>query len=112
MTTDITNVQMAFMMCTRVAVRAPLNLIFSFAMTMYICSEIAPTFLIAVIFLMVVLGVIMVVTLKTVSYTHLDAVEYLAFRRVAEAHVTHFKHALRPLSAGDRGTPARPGNWL
>ena len=64
MTTDITNVQMAFMMCTRVAVRAPLNLIFSFAMTMYICSEIAPTFLIAVIFLMVVLGVIMVVTLK------------------------------------------------
>ena len=64
MTTDITNVQLAFMMCTRIAVRAPLNLIFSFAMCMYICPEIAPTFLIAVIFLMVVLGLIMVVTLK------------------------------------------------
>ena len=64
MTTDITNVQLAFMMCTRIAVRAPLNLIFSFAMCMYICLEIAPTFLIAVIFLMVVLGLIMVVTLK------------------------------------------------
>ena len=64
MTTDITNVQLAFMMCTRIAVRAPLNLIFSFAMCMYICPEIASTFLIAVIFLMVVLGLIMVVTLK------------------------------------------------
>ena len=64
MTTDITNVQLAFMMCTRIAVRAPLNLIFSFAMCMYICPEIAPTFLIAVIFLMVVLGLIMIVTLK------------------------------------------------
>ena len=64
MTTDITNVQLAFMMCTRVAVRAPLNLIFSFAMCMYICPEIAPTFLIAVVFLVVVLGAIMVVTLK------------------------------------------------
>ena len=64
MTTDITNVQLAFMMSTRIAVRAPLNLIFSFAMCMYICPEIAPTFLIAVIFLMVVLGLIMVVTLK------------------------------------------------
>ena len=64
MTTDITNVQLAFVMCTRIAVRAPLNLIFSFAMCMYICPEIAPTFLIAVIFLMVVLGLIMVVTLK------------------------------------------------
>ena len=64
MTTDITNVQLAFMMCTRIAVRAPLNLIFSFTMCMYICPEIAPTFLIAVIFLMVVLGLIMVVTLK------------------------------------------------
>ena len=67
MTTDITNVQLAFMMCTRIAVRAPLNLIFSFAMCMYICPEIAPTFLIAVIFLMVVLGLIMVVTLKIFS---------------------------------------------
>ena len=64
MTTDITNVQMAFMMCTRVAVRAPLNLIFSFIMTLYICPQIAPTFLIAVVFLVIVLGTIMVITLK------------------------------------------------
>ncbi len=36
MTTDITNVQNAFMMVIRVAVRAPLNFIFSFAMCLYI----------------------------------------------------------------------------
>ena len=64
MTTDITNVQLAFMICTRVAVRAPLNLIFSFIMTLYICPEIAPAFLIAVVFLVIVLGTIMVITLK------------------------------------------------
>ena len=36
MTTDITNVQNAFMMIIRVAVRAPLNLIFSFVMCMMV----------------------------------------------------------------------------
>ncbi len=64
MTTDITNVQNAFMMCIRVAVRAPLNLIFSFAMCMIISPRLSAMFLIAVAFLVVVIGVIMVVTLK------------------------------------------------
>ena len=64
MTTDITNVQMAFMMCIRIAVRSPLTFIFSFAMCMYICPQIAPTFLVAVVFLIVVLGSIMAVTIK------------------------------------------------
>ena len=64
MTTDITNVQNAFMMVIRVAVRAPLNLIFSFLMCLYINVTMSLTFLIAVAFLIVVLGVIMVVTMK------------------------------------------------
>ena len=64
MTTDITNVQMAFMMCTRMAVRAPLNLIFSFAMCLIICPQIAPPFGIAALFLMAALGSIMVVTIR------------------------------------------------
>lgn len=64
MTTDITNVQWAFMMCTRQAVRAPLNLIFSFIMCLIICPDIAPTFLIAAVFLIIVLGTIMVVTIR------------------------------------------------
>lgn len=64
MTTDITNVQLAYMMCTRLAVRAPLNLIFSFIMCLIICPQIAPTFAIAAVFLIVVLGTIMVVTIR------------------------------------------------
>ena len=56
MTTDITNVQNAFMMVIRVAVRAPLNLIIS--------PHLSGMFLIAVVFLVIVIGAIMVVTLK------------------------------------------------
>ena len=64
MTTDITNVQNAFMMVIRVAVRAPLNLIFSFAMCMFINRQLSGMFLIAVVFLVIVISSIMVVTLK------------------------------------------------
>ena len=63
-TTDITNVQNAFMMLIRVAVRAPLNLVFSFAMCLIISPRLSSMFLIAVVFLILVLGVIMTVTLK------------------------------------------------
>ena len=64
MTTDITNVQNAFMMVIRVAVRSPLNLIFSFIMCMIISPRLSAMFLIAVVFLVIVIGTIMVVTLK------------------------------------------------
>ena len=64
MTTDITNVQNAFMMVIRVAVRAPLNLIFSFLMCLLINVHLSLMFLIAVVFLVIVLGAIMVVTMK------------------------------------------------
>lgn len=64
MTTDITNVQNAFMMVIRVAVRAPLNLIFSFGMCLIISPRLSAMFLIAVVFLIIVIGTIMVVTLK------------------------------------------------
>ena len=64
MTTDVTNIQNAFMMIIRIAVRAPLTFIFSFAMCVYISPKLSATFLIAVVFLVLVLGSIMVVTLK------------------------------------------------
>ncbi len=64
MTTDITNIQNAFMMIIRVAVRAPLNLIFSFAMCLFISPDLSMMFLIAVVFLILVIGTIMVVTLR------------------------------------------------
>ena len=48
----------------RVAVRSPLNFLFSFAMCLYINRELSLTFLIAVAFLIVVIGAIMVITMK------------------------------------------------
>ena len=64
MTTDITNVQNAFMMIIRIAVRSPLMLVFSYIMCLLISPKPSLTFLIAVVFLIAVLGAIMVVTLK------------------------------------------------
>ena len=64
MTTDITNVQNAFMMIIRIAVRSPLMLVFSYIMCLLISPKLSLTFLIAVVFLIAVLGAIMVVTLK------------------------------------------------
>lgn len=50
-TTDITNVQMAFQMITRIAVRAPLMLIFSLIMAFVVNSKLALIFLCAIPFL-------------------------------------------------------------
>ena len=51
MTTDITNVQNAFMMIIRVAVRSPLSFVFSYIMCLIISPKLSLTFLLAVIFL-------------------------------------------------------------
>ena len=51
LTTDIQNVQMAFMMIIRTAVRAPLNLIFSFTMAYIMGGTMAVIFLIIIPFL-------------------------------------------------------------
>ena len=64
MTTDITNVQNAFMMVIRIAVRSPLTLVFSYVMCLLISPTLSLTSLIAVVFLVVVLGSIMAVTLR------------------------------------------------
>ena len=64
MTTDITNVQNAFMMVIRIAVRSPLTLVFSYVMCLLISPTLSLTFLIAGVFLVVVLGSIMAVTLR------------------------------------------------
>ena len=94
MTTDVTNVQNAFMMVIRVAVRAPLNLIFSYIMCLIISVKLSLTFLIAVVFLLVVLGVIMVATLKIFAQVfrkyddlNADVQENVAAIRVVKAFV-------------------------
>jgi len=48
LTTDVTNVQMAFQMITRIAVRCPLMLTFALIMTFYINPKVALIFLFAV----------------------------------------------------------------
>ena len=94
MTTDITNIQNAFMMLVRVAVRSPLTLIFSFSMCLIISPELSTMFLFAIAFLVLALGSIMVVTMKVFNqvfrkYDDLNASvqENIAAIRVVKAFV-------------------------
>ena len=64
MTTDVTNVQNAFQMIIRIAVRAPLMLICSVIMCCVISVELSSVFLVAVVFLGVSLAIITVKTYK------------------------------------------------
>lgn len=48
LTTDIQNIQMAFMMIIRTAIRAPFNLIFSFVMAYYMGGSMAMVFLVVI----------------------------------------------------------------
>ena len=94
MTTDITNVQQAFMIVIRIAVRSPLTLVFSFAMCMYINVELSLTFLIALAFLVIVIGAIMVIALRIFSQVfrkyddlNADVQENVSAIRVVKAFV-------------------------
>ncbi len=58
MTTDVTNVQMSFMMCIRIAIRAPLMLVFSIIMAYIMGGALATSFVVIVPFL--VFGLLMV----------------------------------------------------
>ena len=58
MTTDVTNIQNAFQMIIRIAVRAPLTLISSMVMAFTINRELSLVFLVAVVVLSCLLGII------------------------------------------------------
>ena len=64
MTTDVTNVQNAFQMLTRMCVRAPVHLVFALAMSIAINPHLTLIFLVAMVFLLLVLGGIMFPTIK------------------------------------------------
>lgn len=64
MTTDATNIQMAVQMVLRVAVRAPIMLVSSLAAACALSLELTPIFAVAMVFLVVVLGVVMYFSLK------------------------------------------------
>ncbi len=58
LTTDVTNVQMAFQMITRIAFRAPAMLIFAFVFSFRINAELASIFIAVIPFLAIVLFII------------------------------------------------------
>lgn len=64
MTTDVTNLQNAYQMIIRVAVRSPLMLVCSLLMCLVISAQLSLIFFVAIIFLAVVLIWIMVKTMK------------------------------------------------
>ena len=59
LTTDVTNVQNSFQMCTRIAVRCPVMLVFALVMAFQINSELAPIFLGVLPVLAIGLGLLM-----------------------------------------------------
>lgn len=63
LTTDIQNVQMAFMMIIRTAVRAPMNLVFSFAMAYMMGGRVAMIFLYVIPFLAIGLFAVAKITM-------------------------------------------------
>ena len=64
MTTDVTNVQNAFQMILRMCVRAPVHLVFALTMAVVIGGPLALVFVVAVVFLVVVLASIMIPTFR------------------------------------------------
>ena len=65
LTTDVTNVQMAYMMIIRIAVRAPLMLIFSIVMAAILAGRLSLSFVVLVPFLTIGLILIAVIAMPT-----------------------------------------------
>ena len=94
MTTDVNNLQNAFQMLLRISFRAPLNLIFSIFMCVFINSQMSIIFIVALIVLGTVLYLIMSRTVKLFSqvfkkYDDLNGVvqENVSAIRVVKAFV-------------------------
>ena len=94
MTTDVTNIQNAYMMTLRIATRAPLTLIFSWLMCFFINKEISLIFFAAIILLGCVLAVIIKLSLKyfdkafnTYDRVNADIQENISTIRVVKSYV-------------------------
>ena len=64
LTTDVTNVQMAYQMIIRMCIRSPMNLICALTMAFMIHAKLSLIFVGAMVFLIVVLGTIMVLATR------------------------------------------------
>lgn len=94
MTTDVTNIQNAYMMTLRIATRAPLTLLFSMVMCFFINVKISAVFLCAIILLGVVLIIIVRASLKyfdkafnTYDRVNADIQENISAIRVVKSYV-------------------------
>ncbi len=94
MTTDITNIQNAYMMTLRIATRAPLTLLFSMIMCFFINVKISAVFLCAIVLLGVVLIIIVKASLKyfdkafdTYDRVNADIQENISAIRVVKSYV-------------------------
>lgn len=67
MTTDVTNLQNAYQMILRICFRAPMNLVFAMTMTMLINMKLASVYLVAILFLGIVLAFIITKTYRYFS---------------------------------------------
>ena len=64
LTTDVTNVQIAYQMIIRMCIRAPMNLVCALVMAFSIHVEMSLIFVGAIIFLVCVLGIIMFLAMR------------------------------------------------
>ena len=64
MTTDVTNLQMAYQMILRMCIRAPFSLICAMTMTFIINAKLASVYLVAIVFLGIVLSILLSKTYK------------------------------------------------
>ena len=94
MTTDVTNIQMAYQMILRICVRAPMSLICAMCMAFLINAKLASIYLIAVLVLGVLLFIIMKMAMKYFGevfpkYDDLNASvqENVSAQRVVKAYV-------------------------
>lgn len=94
LTTDVTNIQNAYQMMLRIAVRAPLSMIVALIMAFRINTRIASIYLIALIFLAIVMTIIMLTSTGTFkkAFPKYDALnesiqENVSAIRVVKAYV-------------------------
>ena len=94
LTTDVSNVQMAYQMLLRLTMRAPATLIFAMIMSFTINKKIATIYLVAILFLAGVLALIIVRAMKyfSVAFPKYDALnesvqENVSAIRVVKAYV-------------------------
>ena len=97
-TTDVNNVQMSFQMLTRIAIRAPLMLIFSLTMACFVNVKIASIFFAAIPFLAI--GLCLIATkahpifesaIKTIDHINNIVQENVRGIRVVKSYVTEEK---------------------